>query len=58
MIFKLGIGDYLSILTAELLGRVTLFGYLVVWDSPSIGVRVNLLQNSSRIGIYDETVGF
>ena len=45
-------------LAAELSGWAHLLGPLVVWDSPSIGVQVNLLKYSSSIGIVDDTVGF
>ena len=37
---------------------VNLLGTLVVWDSPSLGVWVKILQDSYGIGISDEPVGF
>ena len=46
-----------SRLTDELLGWVKLFGPLLVWDFPSIGVWVELLQDPYGIGIVDETFG-
>ena len=45
------------ILTAELLGWVNLLGPFVGWESPSLGVQFNLLQESSGVGIADDPVG-
>ena len=50
--------EYPYILTAELFGWDNLLSPLVGWDYPIFGVRVNILQESSRIGIVDEPVGF
>ena len=46
------------IFTVKLSGLVGLLVTLVGWDSPSLGVWVNLLQYSSGIGIIDITIGF
>ena len=45
-------------LTVELLGLVGLLSPLVDWESPSLGMRVNILQESAGIGIFDEPVVF
>ena len=45
-------------LVAELSVWDNLLGPIVGWYSPSIGVRVNIFQDSSRVGIADDTVGF
>ena len=45
-------------MTSDIFYLINLSGPLVVWDSPSLDVRVNLLQDSSGIGILDEPVGF
>ena len=58
MPFKLGMGEYLSGLTADMSVWAKLLVTFVGWDSPILGVRVNLLQYSSGIGISDELVGF
>ena len=46
-----------SILKADMSGWVNLLGPLVGWDSNSLGVRVNLFQDSSGVGISDKPVG-
>ena len=45
-------------LTSDMSGLVNLLGPLVVWYSPSLVVQVNLLQDSSGVGVADDTVGF
>ena len=45
-------------MTAVLSGWSKLLGTLVGWDSPSIGVWVKRLQDSSVIGIVDEPIVF
>ena len=57
MLFTLIMDEDSSRLTPELLGWVNLLGPLVVWDSPSLSVWINLLQYFSGIGIVCETVG-
>ena len=54
MPFTLGMYDYSSRFTDELLGWSNLLGPLVVWDSPSLGVQVKLFQDSSGVGIVYE----
>ena len=56
--FTLGMNEDWSILTAEILDWVKLLVHLVVWDSPGLGVWVNLLQDSSRGVIAYDPVGF
>ena len=46
-----------SIMTNDISGLANLLGPLVAWDSPSLGVRVDLLWDLSGIGIYDDKVG-
>ena len=58
MPFTLGMYEDSCILTYEILGWSGLLVPLVVWDSPSIGLWVNLLQDFSGIGIVDDPVGF
>ena len=58
MTFKFGLDKDSSILTAELSSWVNLLGPLVGWDSHSLGVKFNLLKDSSRISVAVEPVGF
>ena len=55
--FTLDMGEDSYILKADLSCWVRLVGPLVVWDSPSIGVQANILQDSYVIGIFDDPVG-
>ena len=58
MTFTLGMNDDSSRLTAEILVWENLLGTFVGWDYTVLGVWVNLLQDSSGIGLDDKTVGF
>ena len=50
--------EVLYTLEDDLLVWVSLLGTLVAWDSPSLGMKVSLLQYSYGIVIVDDTVGF
>ena len=50
--------EYSYRLKADMLDWANLLGNLVVWYYPSLGVWVNLFQDSYGIGIVDETFGF
>ena len=58
MTFTLSMDKDLSRLKAELSGWVNLLGLLLGSDYPSLGVWVNILQDSSRNGIFDDPIGF
>ena len=58
MTFTLSMDKDLSWLTAGLSGWVNLLVLLVGSDYPSLGVWFNILQDSSRNGIFDDPIGF
>ena len=58
MPFTLGMDEDSYVFTDELSDWSNLLSPLLGWYSLSIGVRVNILQDSSGIGIADEIVGF
>ena len=57
MPFTMAVDDDSYILTADLSVWLNILVPLVGWDSPSLGVWVKLLQDSSAFGIFNYPVG-